>query len=73
MQVRCDEGVANPIGPEPCAGIREGVGAASAGEPIGQPLSRESQIYFQVPTLFSLRKAIWRGARTRASTNPARS
>ena len=42
MQVRCDEGVANHIGPEPCAGIREGVGEASVGEHIGQPLSRDS-------------------------------
>ena len=64
MQVRCDEGVANHIGPEPCAGIREDVDEASAGEPIGQPLSRESHIYFRVPTSFSLRKAMWRGART---------
>ena len=23
MQVHCDEGIANHIGPEPCAGIRE--------------------------------------------------
>ena len=41
MQVHCDEGVAIRIGPEPCAGIREGVGEASVGERIGQPLSRE--------------------------------
>ena len=44
MQVRCDEGVAIRIGPEPCVGVREGVGEASAGERIGQPLSRESLI-----------------------------
>ena len=42
MQVHCDEGVANRIGPEPCAGIREGDGEASAGERIGQPWSREN-------------------------------
>ena len=41
MQVHCDEGVANHIGPEPCADIREEVGEASAGERAGQPLSRE--------------------------------
>ena len=41
MQVHCDEGVAIRIGPEPCAGIREDVGEASAGERVGQPLSRE--------------------------------
>ena len=41
MQVHCDEGVAIRIGPEPCAGVREDVGEASAGECVGQPLSRE--------------------------------
>ena len=42
MQVHYDEGVANHIGPEPCVVVREGRGEASAGERIGQPLSRES-------------------------------
>ena len=41
MKVRHDEGVANRIGPEPCAGACEGTGEASVGECIGQPLSRE--------------------------------
>jgi hypothetical protein len=41
VQVHYDEGIANHIGPEPCAGIREDVGEASAGEHAGQPLSRE--------------------------------
>lgn len=41
MQVHCDEGVAIHIGPEPCVGIREGVGEASVGEHAGQPLSRD--------------------------------
>ena len=44
MQVPYDEGVAIHIGPEPCAGVREGVGEASAGECTGQPLSRERLI-----------------------------
>ncbi len=44
MRVHYDEGLANHIGPEPCAGIPEGVGEASAGDCIGQPLSRESGI-----------------------------
>ena len=44
MQVHYDEEAAIHIGPEPCAGIREGVGEASAGERIGQPLSRENKI-----------------------------
>ncbi len=44
MQVRCDEGVATHIGPEPCADAREGAGEASAGEHTGQPLSRDRKI-----------------------------
>jgi hypothetical protein len=41
VRVHCDEGVASHIGPEPCAGIREGAGEASVGERVGQPLSPE--------------------------------
>ena len=41
MQVHRDEGVANHIGPEPCVRVREGACEASAGERIGQPLSRD--------------------------------
>jgi hypothetical protein len=41
VQVHYDEGIANHIGPEPCAGIREDVGEASVGERTGQPLSRD--------------------------------
>jgi hypothetical protein len=41
VQVRYDEGVAIHIGPEPCVGVREDIGEASAGERTGQPLSRE--------------------------------
>ena len=44
MRVRHSEGVAIHIGPKPCTGIREDVGEASAGERIGQPLSRESDL-----------------------------
>ena len=44
MQVRCDEGVAIYIGPKPCVCARGGAGEASAGERIGQPLSRESHV-----------------------------
>jgi hypothetical protein len=36
VQVHCDEGIANHIGPEPCAGIREDVGGASAGAPLSR-------------------------------------
>ena len=46
MEVRHDEGVANRIDPAPCVDIREDGGEASAGERVGQPLSRER---LQVP------------------------
>jgi hypothetical protein len=42
VRVRRNEGVAIHIGPKPCTDLREDVGEASAGERIGQPLSRES-------------------------------
>lgn len=45
MQVHCNEGLANHIGPEPCVCIREDAVEASAGECIGQPLSRESSTF----------------------------
>jgi hypothetical protein len=40
----CDEGVANHIGPEPCAVACKGGGEASVGESIGQPLSLENYL-----------------------------
>ncbi|MCY1530392.1 hypothetical protein D9M68_655760 [compost metagenome] len=42
MKVHYDEGIANHIGPEPCAGYREVVGEASVGERVGQSWSRDS-------------------------------
>ena len=42
MQVHYGEGVAIHTGPEPCVVAREDGSEASAGERIGQPLSRES-------------------------------
>ena len=65
MQVHYDEGVAIRIGPEPCVGAREGAGEASAGEHIGQPLSRESLKQSRVPTWSYSRKATWAGASSR--------
>jgi hypothetical protein len=44
VRVPHDEGVANHIDPESCAGVREGVGEALTGEHIGQPLSLEMNI-----------------------------
>jgi hypothetical protein len=65
VEVHYDEGVAIHVGPEPCVGIREGVGEASAGECIGQPLSRE-RMFSREPTLSTERKATRRGAISRA-------
>jgi len=54
VKVRHDEGVANRIGPEPCAGACEGTGEASAGECIGQPTSRER---FMIPGADAVERA----------------
>ena len=70
MQVHYDEGVANHIGPEPCAGIREGVGEASAGERIGQPLSRERPIIGRRRCFWSGRQHV-RVRQCKCSNNPA--
>jgi hypothetical protein len=69
VQVRCNEGVANHIGPEPCAGIRDDVGEASVGEHTGQPLSRES-IPSRVLTPSTRRKATRLRAILRARRRP---
>ena len=69
MQVPCDEGVANRIGPESCAVAREGFGEALTGECIGQPLSRE-RFLFWVPTPCKWRKATHSGASSRAFGRP---
>ncbi len=45
MRVHYNEEVAIHIGPEPCAGAREGVGEASVGDGTGQPLSHEIGIF----------------------------
>jgi len=51
VQVHYDEGIANHIGPEPCVYDREGVGEASVGDRIGQPLSRESHVNLGADTV----------------------
>ncbi len=54
MQVHYDEGIANHIGPEPCVRDREGVGEASVGDRIGQPLSRESHVNLGADTVLEV-------------------
>ena len=70
MQVHYDEGIANHIGPEPCAVVREDLGEASVGDCIGQPLSREIDV---IPGADAVRLAEGNtdGCAT-ASTRPAR-
>ena len=69
MQVRCDEGVAIHIGPEPCVVVREGGGEASVGDCIGQPLSRE-RIFSRAPTPYPGWKATRAGALMRVPDRP---
>jgi len=71
VRVRCDEGVAIHIGPEPCVVVREGGGEASVGDCIGQPLSRERKTWFRVPTPYSWRKATRTGALCECPPGPA--
>src|SRR6266850_6120363 len=84
VPVHHDEGIANRIGPEPCAGIREDVGEASAGERAGQPLSRDRKLIPGADTVCVVEGnmsksanastwATWRGRRTwHARMLPAR-
>jgi len=51
MRVPYDEGLANRIGPESCAGDREGAGEALTGESAGRVLSRERWACFGAPTV----------------------
>ena len=70
MEVRCDEGVANHIGPKPCAVVREDLGEASAGDCIAQPLSCEMNL---TPGADAVRKAEGETVgRAIASARPAR-
>ena len=69
MQVPYDEGVAIHIGPESCAVAREGLSEALTGVRIGQPLSRESFLFW-VPTQCILWKATRSGAPSRAFGRP---
>ena len=69
MQVPYVEGVAIHSGPEPCADACKGVGEASAGECIGQPMSRE-RVESQGPTPSAVWKATRMGAIARVPIRP---
>ena len=66
---RGNSSLANHGGTESCAVIREGLGEASTGEHMGQPLNRES-LSFRVPTRCPSRKAIRTGALLQAPGRP---
>jgi hypothetical protein len=70
VKVHCNEGVANRIGAEPCAGVHDGVGEASVGACRGQLWSRERALFPREPTLSALWKAIHMDAIARASVCP---
>ena len=69
MQVHYDEGLANHIGPEPCAVVREDLGEASAGDRIGQPLSHERVIILGADALLTAEGNM--DGRATASAHPA--
>jgi hypothetical protein len=71
VQVYHDEGVASHVGPEPCVVAREGKGEASAGDRIGQPLSRVRNSP-RAPTLCVERKATRKGAFAREARTARR-
>ena len=70
VQVHYGEGVAIRTGPGPCVSTREGVGEASAGERIGQPLSRENKIVPGADVLINAEGNM--DGRIIASAHPAR-
>jgi len=70
VRVHYDEGIANHIGPEPCAVVREDLGEASVGECIGQPLSREIGLFLGADAVL-LAEGDMDGCAI-ASTHPAR-
>ena len=72
MKVPYDEGVANHIGPESCAGGREVVREALTGVRVGQPLSDETLLN-GAPMPSSRQKATWSGALSRAPVSSASS
>jgi len=56
MKESYDEGVANHIGPESCAGDRKGLSEALTGVRAGRLLSREMVLDSRVPILWTLKK-----------------
>src|SRR4030042_3234229 len=76
MKESYDEGVANHIGPESCAGDRKGLSEALTGVRTGRVWSREMVLDSRVPILWTLVEGTTvridraRGARTRRGRRP---
>jgi hypothetical protein len=56
MKAPCIEGVATHDDPEPCVGVRKGMGEASAGAHVGRAIEPRND-QFGTPTLLVERKA----------------
>ena len=70
MRVPDNKEVANHVVPESCAAHREGRCEALTGVRVGQPLSHEIRIQFQVPTPLRRCKATRAGATTQVPVRP---
>ena len=57
MKESYDEGIASHVGPESCAGVREGSGEALTGVRVGRVSSREMVLESRVQTPWTWRKA----------------
>jgi hypothetical protein len=66
MKESYDEGVANHIGPESCAGDRKGLSEALKGVRAGRVLSREMVLDSRVPILWTLVEGNGKGWRVRS-------
>jgi hypothetical protein len=69
MQELYIEGVATHDDPEPCVGVRKGVGEASVGAHVGRAIEPRND-QSGVPTLLVVRKAISAAALSRVAAGP---
>ena len=69
MEELCIEGVATHDDPEPCVGVREDAGEASAGAHVGRAIEPRND-QFGVPTLLVVRKATPTAALSRVAGGP---
>jgi hypothetical protein len=70
VQVPYSKEVAIHVVPESCAAVREARCEALTGVRVGQPSSREMEIYIRVPTPLLARKATRASASSQAHARP---